>query len=355
MTTSQVGTQVTESSSSPPPPRALRRALSLGLYFALLSVLSGFFLSRRVSAEISERSLGLGRKLDAFQELSGKVTELSWNGQDLALSTLVVEQPVERVLERFVELCNASTGSVPRELSLQLGAGERAVSLLQRALVMRDLFDDGTGSAVCLAGLGDGGLRGLVERARRFAVSWDLSELGQLRYAHLRKVGEGRTQVLLASADGSLPLRELVPADGHDAKGEDVVPGVRPAQSTRILAAHAKGTPHGLTAYRSRLSAQAVLADYGRQLVVHGYVRTATPAKKVSETGAQSDPRQVLTEAYRRGPEAFVVTSQRDEGGSLLSVVRLAELPIPQPGDALDTSRAHGRGSLGPTRDRAFE
>src|SRR6476659_7134158 len=87
-----------------PPPR--RRALWLGLYFAVLSLLAGAVVTRRVAAEMSERSISLGRRLDSFQELSGRVSELTWNGQALALSTVVVEQPVEQVLTRFVSLCD---------------------------------------------------------------------------------------------------------------------------------------------------------------------------------------------------------------------------------------------------------
>jgi hypothetical protein len=329
--------------------------VSLGLYFAALLLLGGFLASRRVSAELSERSLALGRRLDAFQELSGRVTQLSWNGQELAVSTLVAEQPVEDTLARFVALCDASAGTLADELATNSGLGRAAASVFKRMLVLRDLFDDGTGSAVCFAGLGEGGLQGLIARARRFTQSWDLCELGQLRYTFVRKVGPSRTHVILVSADGPLRLEKLVPLDGGDAEGEDAVAGARPAESVRMLTARARGTPHVFSAYRSRLSAPAALADYGRQLVAKGYERRAAPSYAL-ERLPDGDPSHVLSEAYQRGDELYVVASQPDESGSMLSVVQLAERAIPSPVSGADVGRQLvGRGTLGGSRDRAFE
>lgn len=352
------------SNLGPPPksplssPRPKRRALWLGLYFTALSLLAGVVVTRRVAAEMSERSMALGRRLDSFRDLSGKVTELSWNGQALALSTLVVEQPVEQVLTRFVALCNDDMGAMAGELTVALGAGalgEPAVGLLRRALVPQSLAEDGTGYAVCLAGLGEGGLAGLGERARRFAAARDISELGQLRYAYLRKVDDQRTHVLLVTADGSLALDKIVPREGQDAEGDDIIPGVRPAESTRLIVARAKGTPHAFTAYQSRLAADAALADYTQKLRAKGYARADFPTGKV-EANDSSDASRIFTEAYRRGPEAFVVASRRQDQGSVLSVVQLAELPIPPPGQAAAVGRELvGRGTLGGPRDPAFE
>jgi hypothetical protein len=338
--------------------RPKRRALWLGVYFAALSLLAGVVLTRRVAADMSERSLALGRRLDSFVDLSGKATELSWNGQALALSSLVVEQPVEQVLTRFVSLCNDNMGTMPGELTAALGAGklgEPAVGLLRRALVPQALSEDGTGYAVCLAGLGEGGLTGLGQRARRFAEARDFSELGHLRYAYLRKVNDQRTHVLLVTADGSLTLDKIMPVEGHDAEGEDIIPGVRPVDATRIIVARAKGTPHAFAAYQSRLTPDAALADYGQKLRAKGFLRADFPTGQPEPNGS-ADPARIFTEAYRRGPQAFVVASRQQDQGSVLSVVQLAELPIPRPDQASDVARERvGRGRLGTSRDPAFE
>lgn len=358
MSTNDVATGAPRAAALAARPRSTRRALGLGLYLAVLMLGSGLVAARQVSAELSERSMALGRRLDGFQQLSGRVTQLSWNGQALSVSTRVVEAPRERVLAHFISLCNAGTAGLTSELAESIGRGEGAASIIERALVMRDLFDDGTGSAVCLAGLGAGGLSGLTARARRFVASWDLSALGQLRYAYLRTLGAARTQVILVSADGALRLDKLVPLDGREVEGADVVAGVKPAQATRMIAAQAHGTPHAFTAYRSRLSAEAALADYGRQLTARSYVRTHAPAE-AAEQARDGERAPASSESYRRGPEALVVASQAYEGGSLLSVVRLADSAIPAPSHAAEAADVVrdvvGRGRLGGARDPAFE
>jgi len=339
----------------PPAPRALRRALRVGAYFAVLSLLAGVLVARRASAELSERSQAFGRRLDSFQEFAGRVTRLTWNGEELGFSTLLVKQPVEQVLARFVELCAREQGSVASELSRSAGVGEAATSLLDRVMVVRDLFADGSGTGVCLAGLGEGGLGGLYARARSFGRTGDLAELGQLRFARLRTTEHGHTHVLLVSSDGSLRIDKLLPRAGSDAEGGEAIAGTRPAESTRVLVARTRGAPHGFTAYHSRRPADEVLAGYGAQLRGRGYASVALPGSGEGPLRV-GDGEPVLTEAYRNGPEAFIVTAQADEVGSVLSVVQLGALPIPNPGEAADVGRSLvGRGRLGAPRDPAFE
>ena len=170
-----------------------RRACALGVYLAVLTIVSGVVVSRQVSAALGEGSTEIGRQLDTFRGLGGPATAISWNGQTLALSAVVLPGSPETVLERFVGLCRASNQGVAEALASGMGGSAGTASLVQRALVLRDLHEDGTGSAVCFAGLGAGGLAGLVQRARQFSDTRDLSALGKLRYAFVRRVGEAST------------------------------------------------------------------------------------------------------------------------------------------------------------------
>ncbi|MET0342872.1 MAG: hypothetical protein ABW252_17835 [Polyangiales bacterium] len=311
-----------------------RRAARVGVYLAVLTGVACVVASRQASAALSERSLAIGRRLDAFQELSGPLTEVSWNGEVLAVSTTLIEQPVDRVLARFVALCDGASGDVARALAERLGGGGGATHLLQRMLVMRDLHADGTGAAVCFAGLGDDGLAGLVERARRFTETLDTSSLGALRYTYLRKVNDQRTQVILVTAEQGLHLTRLAPRDGHDAPGDDIA-GVRPLGAVRLLSAHAKGTQHGLSAYRAQHSPDAALADVGDKLRAQGFALRAAPTPALEPSGRPATE-SVRTAAYVRDALAFVVTSQPDPDtqGSLVSIVRLAADAITPPGAA---------------------
>jgi hypothetical protein len=301
----------------------------LGLYAAFLTLLATLFVAHRASAELTERSIRLGQKLDRFAALSGKLTHLTLNGQAFSVSTRVVDAPIERVLEHFVALCLDGTPRLAEEIARELAPGARLrPGTLQRFMVLRDALNDGTGTAVCLAGLGEGGLAGLRMRLATFTETWDVSELGQLRYTFLRKTGDQRTHVLLVSAEGPLALNQLVPLDGHEVTGPDLASGVRPAASTRILSAAASGTPHRVVAYRVQGSAASALSDYGARLEAAGY----HPVRIPSGHGTPFEFRaagSVLTRSYLRGTHALIATSQPDDTGSLLAVIQLDQ-PTPQ-------------------------
>lgn len=300
-------------------PSKLSRCARLGLYIAILGSMAMLTLASRVSAGLSEQTLQLGKQLNKFAALSGSVTQLDWNGQRFSVSTRVLHEPVERVLGRFVVLCSRGTAQLAAELTAQLGPSDvLTAGMFQRLLVLRDRPTDQTGTGVCLAGLGEAGLDGLAERVKAFAKSWDISDLGQLRYAFIRKAGPETTHVLLVSSEGPLRLPELVPLDGRDVAGPEVVSGIRPQHSTRILAAAASGSSHVLNAYHVAADARSALADYGAQLEDVGY----QPLRPQNHQTIEVTP-GVLSRTYSRSQHTIVATAQPDTEGSLLAVVQL--------------------------------
>ena len=296
-------------------PSKPRRFVRLALYIATLGSIATVLLASRVSAGISEQSLRLGKKLDEFAALSGSITQLNWNGQRFSVSTRVLNEPIERVLGRFVVLCSQGTEELATELTGQLGPSP---GMFQRLLVLRDRPTEDTGTGVCLAGIGEAGLSGLTERVKTFASSWDLSDLGQLRYTFIRKINAATTHVVLVSSDGPLVLPELVPLDGRDVAGPDVVPGVRPRHATRIVAAATSGTAHVLNAYHVGVDASAALTDYGTQLETLGY-----QALRLHDHQTIEVTPNVLSRTYTRNQHTLVATAQPDAQGSLLAVVQL--------------------------------
>lgn len=309
-----------------------QRVLELALYLCVVGVLATCFIVHRAAAELGERSMGIGRGLENFAGLAGRVTALSFNGASFSVSTKVVDEAVEQVLERFVARCNEDTGRLSADLERELlPSTGLSASLLQRMLVMRDALDDGTATSVCLGGLGEGGLSGLSARVQAFAKSGDVSELGQLRYTFMRGVGK-RTHVILVSAEGPLQLGELFPSDARDVTGPEVVPGVRPAHASRILAAAAAGTPHVMNAFRVKGEPAAAMSDYGSQLEAIGYLPTWIPSGHGSHFEVSQDT--TLTRAYKRGNHVVVATSQPEpEGGSLLAVAQIDRALPAAPGE----------------------
>jgi hypothetical protein len=299
-----------------------KRILRLALYIGLLGVVSLGLLAHRASAELREQSLGLGRSLDHFADLRGRSTKLTFNGQSFTVSTRVIDAPLASVLERFIERCSADTKQLSSDLARE---SKVPAAFFQRMLVLRDMPSDQVGTAVCLAGLGEGGLAGLSSRVKAFAGSSDLSELGELRYTYMRRAGAG-THVILVSAAGPMRLHEMFPAD-RDVAGPDVVAGLRPEASTRILAATAAGTPHVVTAYRVAAAPAAAMSDYATKLEARGFKPVPLPKGYGHPHQATLDDAS-LTRGYMQGTQALVaMSSPAANGGSTLAVVQL-ERPL---------------------------
>lgn len=309
-------------------PARRRRVLQVALYAGLVSALAGGLCAHRAAAELRERSVGLGKKLESFAGLAGRTTAMSFNGAAFSLSTRVVDEPVERVLERFVDRCSEDTKLLADELAER---SSLASGFFQRLLVMRDRLDDGAATAVCLGGLGEGGLTGLRTRVQSFASSGDVSELGQLRYTYLRGSGP-KTHVILVSSEGPLQLDELFPGEARDVAGPDVVPGVRPEGSTRILAAGAAGTPHLMNVYRVKAAPDAAISDYGGKLEALGYHAIWIPSGHGTHYEVSRD--KTYTRGYMRGTHAVITTSQPEqEGGSVLAVAQIERQLLQSAGD----------------------
>jgi hypothetical protein len=284
-------------------------------------VAAGVIVARAVHADLSETGLRFGRGLGAFQRFAGATTELVWNGQAIAFHSQTVPASIDQVIDDFVGACDA--GAVSDELATRLGTQHAADrSLIQRLLVLRDRHSDEEGTAVCFAGMAEGGLAGFAERFKRFARNLDLAELGAARYLYARQIANG-TQLLLLTADGPLKLARLLPSDGRDAEGFEPIAGARPKSSVRMISAHTPKLPYGLTTYRSTLPPSALVSDYAAQAEKQGYavVDLDRIAKRnVSEQLSARAEYRVL----EHGNGAWIATAIPDGDGSLLSVVQMA-------------------------------
>jgi len=239
----------------------------------------------------------------------------------------VVERSRDDVLARFGALCDEALGELPTALAARVDASAEP-ALLQRVLAPRGVASDGSGSAACFAGLGEDGLAGLLGRARAFSATHDLSRLGKLRVAFVRPLAPRRSRVLLVTADGPVHLPALLARGKVDVPGSDPLP-LRPKGGVRVLSAEVRGTPHAVAAYRVAAPLRPALTAYTTALRGAGFERSVdlTPA-----VDADAEPtRSMLSEAYRRGHEAYVITASPDGAGSLLSVLRLGREAIPGP------------------------
>jgi hypothetical protein len=303
---------------------AAPRRWSLGVGCALVGLVVTFFTARGFAADAGEAGLFFGQQLGAFENFSGRATDVVLNGQRLTLHTSTVQRSVSEVLREFVGVCHADSAPAAAEFAASIADGRKAdseLAAIQRMLVMRDQRGELEGTSLCFAGLGEDGLPGVVSRFERFARELDVSELGALRYLYARKTQAG-THVIFVTAPDSLALGELMPADGKDAKGVEPIAGARPKDAVRFLSAQLAGAAHGFTAYRTTRPAAETLLDYAEQVRASGYevldFRQLSRGEQPAALGEGVDLR-----VMRRGERILIATSMPSDGGSLLSVVHL--------------------------------
>lgn len=315
-----------------------RRRFPRKLLFILLllgfSILTSAVVADRIRHAVTERSFELGRNLGAFAELAGESTELTWNGQQVSFSATFSPQDVPAVMERFMAACADGNADLAQEMAAALSAGSDDANAepidperLQRAWVLQQRDGDREASGACLGGLGGSGLGALLDRFKLFAETMDLSELGQPRYLHVRKLAEG-SRVVLISADGPFSLLALSPAEGQDAPGRDPVKGARPRGTQRLVAAQADGLPYGFTIYAAKKgSPKALLDDYAAQLAQAGFDAVPIPEAPAGslegQTLASAAPPLPATRAFVMGDQAMIITASTQAEQAVLSVLQM--------------------------------
>lgn len=251
-----------DSSPTPRRPR-LAPAFRLTLLVAAIGALSCVLLLQGARAQFDGAMLGLGSRAMAFPGAPRAETRtVRINGVEVKLRTEVVDAPLPSVLRHYQSVCGG-----PRERSTEYGGIIAALATRSRATA-RD------GYVACLE-TGAGDLETLVERIKKFSETWDLSDVGALRYAYATRASErpeGQTFLLTMWADGSVNLHDFVPLGMRDATGTDLVGVPRPPNSQRILSASEASGPSGVYVYRANGAQAAELARaYRRALSLGGW------------------------------------------------------------------------------------
>jgi hypothetical protein len=238
------------------------------------SVLAG----RQAVAGVSEKALVTGRQLDKLQEFASGAERLMLNGQAINIGSATSTLSLGDVLDRIEAVCKVDStlstdfrdvDELLHDESLKDFAKKRNFGILRE-----ESMDDGV--VACAVRNPANGDRSTVDGFRKFADSWDVADVGFLRYVYARRLENGRTHVLTVWTDGSFKLNALAPPDGADAPGTDPQNVPRPPESVRYLTAASEGRPHSVRIYESKHSAQKVLESYEREMPKLGWTPVDT-------------------------------------------------------------------------------
>jgi hypothetical protein len=280
------------SSSARPLSRALAGLRVLALLMVLLGV-SLWALLRAGQARAEDVLLQLGEQLMRLPDAHyGHGVQQLWvNGLQLQLQSGSSPRDPELVVAQFRRQCSSRAawqlGESERQAVAPLRAGGWFGSALDGVLV--EAGRAGT-AVVCVDPMGQPrDVLSVAAAARRFVESGDLLELGQLRYAWVRRAEHGSAFLTLWT-EGSARLLEQFPRD-RDAPGQDFpelgrVPGsqrllsARLSQSALAIYAHRAGSPEELAPqYRAALerAGYRIQDAYarGEDELSYGFVRDA--------------------------------------------------------------------------------
>lgn len=252
----------------------VRGVLRVGAYLSVVSLVGGGLAARSAYGSVSEQALATGRQLAKLGEFTKDSERLMLNGQALNMSSATTDLSMGQVLDRFEGLCKEE-GAVPRDLREVQGLLDdptlaKQAERLNYGVLRQQTKDDGV--IACAVTNPANGKRRFWDGMAAFADSWDLAEVGHLRYAYVRKLESGRTHVLTAWTDGSFKINAMVPpTEGADAPGADSPHLARPPSSVRYLSASAEGRPHAVRVYESTVPAKEILAGYEKDMTAKGF------------------------------------------------------------------------------------
>ncbi|HMA92333.1 MAG TPA: hypothetical protein VKP30_06585, partial [Polyangiaceae bacterium] len=192
----------------------------------------------------AERALrAAGHKLFSHldPDLLGPAQTLWLNGERLWLASTVTSRSVSSVLDEFEQRC-------------------------QPLLKSRGVDSDGMGHLACLANAPEHGSQSLLMRARDFAQSGDLSQLGDVLYVVARPDTTSKfTHVISVWTEDKFDLAAMF-SSSRDAPGADSETVPRPPNSVRILSANVAERPYALHLYTTRESPTSVIEYYEQEL-----------------------------------------------------------------------------------------
>ena len=279
----------------------LRAAAFIGVAAALICAV----LFREAHAQLDGVMLGLGSQAMAFPgNPIGESRTIRINGVEVELRTEVVDVGLSQALEHYREVC-----ATPPPRSGELGP-------LIASLATRSGSTEDDGYVACVE-TGARDLETLVQRLTSFSDTWNLADIGPLRYAYAArtdKLADEETFLLTMWADASIDLRRLLPTDQGDARGTDPEAIPRPRGARRILSATEASAPSGVYVYLTEASGPAALIlAYREELSALGWkvIEQKVEATELDNTNilsAANGGRTLTVLAHASDAAATIVT-----------------------------------------------
>jgi hypothetical protein len=306
------------------------------VYLALVNAFAAGFFLRRAQAQaekaVEKAGAELARQLGPH--FVGPAQAVTVNGQRLFFASTFTQQSPREVVDLLEQHCRDHSGRTLRELGLlpEQVNGQAVPSGLRdptRWATSRADSDDGAaGQIACLAQPDDpNGFAGLLDRMAEFAISGDVSKLGDMRYFVVREhAPTGETQVLAMWTEGAFDIPAMFPESG-DAPGDDSPDVPRPNGATRAFSASTPNRPYSLRIYESKGSASHVLSSYDADLPARGWERRPV---NLDAAGVPTETDERARAFTKDGRLLLIAVDDWDDGVSGVVFVEMGTLGAAQ-------------------------
>lgn len=261
------GSEEAQRSRTIPGSPVLASILRLGLFLAVVCFVAAALVLRSARADVKEAIWSVGSELMAFPGAPQEgVRHLRLNGLRVSFRTQTVNASLAEVLDHYETVCGP-------------------------AIATQAARNDNAGYVACVAMSDDPPNLGTVaNQLLTFSETGDLSKVGDPRYVLARRVSgtsEERTFLLTMWTESIFDLYSMLPRDGADAAGHDLVGMPRPPGSQRILSAWEERQPSGVLVYRVVGQSEAELLSFYRvRLPENGWTITErNPSKSIRIDG----------------------------------------------------------------------
>jgi len=262
--------------------RLYLKVARLSTYCAVVGAVVATLVARSVYGSVTDTVVDLNRE---WARQAGSLDRQSYsvrfNGQAMNVSSHMVDDSVDAVLQAAEDDCRAHSGHLDGDIARLPGVAMAKLTSWVFGVVRRQWSD--RGYVACIERDSDKGVAGLAADLGELAKTGDLGKVGAFRYVIVdRGPGATKTHVLRQWTDGEFNLVSMFPAQG-DAPGRDLAEVPRPAGARRVLDASVDGSPFGVRVYDAPGAPESILARYEQDLVANGWTSVAVPEKDASK------------------------------------------------------------------------
>lgn len=313
---------------SPEKTKRVRGLARVAVYFSCATLVSGVISVRHARAEYQDQTLAFGRQMFQLAKASNhEVTKIHFNGQPVHVASSSTADSPESVLARYEAYCQANRGQEPGDLFGDVGSdfepaapahanrpaspdGGEAANAIAKAGFVRS-GSDTDGSVICFA-KGPKAKPTTKEAVAAFLATGELGAFGELRYAYAAQGPSGKTLVLTVWTDSTFNLRDMIPADGEDAPGEDFPELPRVPNATRVMSARADRMPYGVNLYKTSDAPDKTLSFFDQEMKARGWF-TYDPEMTVAEHAG-------LGRAYMKDAVVITLGTSTQADGNFVAV-----------------------------------